>query len=104
MSDTTADLRQVIRRLEAKSRAMPSFRRSGSLEDLLGGAVEETEKGAVLCVRRRFAQSHHHGRQPIDAAREMAQGPLALLARVERQIARLPSRHGGAARPGLRAR
>ena len=83
MSDTTADLRQVIRRLEAKSRANPAFRRSGSLEDLLGGAVEETEKGAVLCVRRRFAQSHHHGRQPIDAAREMAQGPLALLARVE---------------------
>src|SRR5882724_11883608 len=83
MSDTAADLRQVIRRLEAKSRASPAFRRSGSIEDLLGGAVEETEKGAVLCVRRRFAPSHRHGRQPLEAARDMMQGPLALLARVE---------------------
>ena len=81
MTDAIHDLSRVIRRLEAKSRATPAFRRTGSLEDLLGGAVEETEKGRVLCVRRRFARDHRHGRQPLEAARDMAQGPLALMAR-----------------------
>jgi len=52
-----------------------------ALEDLLGGAVEETEKGRVLCVRRRFAEDHRHGRQPLHAARDMAHAPLALMAR-----------------------
>ena len=83
VSDAAFDLRQVIRRLEAKSRVSPAFRRTGSLEDLLGGAVEETEKGRLLCVRRRFAEDHRHGRQPLEAARDMAHGSLALLARAE---------------------
>ena len=81
MSDTASDLRQVIRRLEAKSRASPAFRRTGSLADLLGGAVEETEKGPVLCVRRRFAPDHRHGRQPLEATRDMTTGSVTLLAR-----------------------
>src|SRR5262249_1483736 len=81
VSDVAADLRQVIRRLEAKSRASPAFRRSGSLEDLVGGAVEETDRGNVLCVRRRFADDHHHGRQPLERARGITEAPLALLAR-----------------------
>ena len=76
-----SDLSQVIRRLEAKSRAPAPFRRTGSLEDLLGGSVEETDKGQILCVRRRFVAGHCHGRQPLDAARAMAHQPLALLAR-----------------------
>jgi len=81
VSDTASDLRQVIRRLEAKSRASPAFRRTGSLADLLGGAVEETEKGPVLCVRRRFASDHRHGRQPLETTRDMTTGSVTLLAR-----------------------
>jgi hypothetical protein len=81
VSDVASDLRQVIRRLEAKSRASSAVRRRGSLEDLVGGAVEETEKGRILCVRRRFAEDHHHGRQPLEAAREMGEGPRARRAR-----------------------
>jgi uncharacterized protein YprB with RNaseH-like and TPR domain len=81
VSDVASDLRQVIRRLEAKSRATPAFRHSGSLEDLLGGVVEETEKGSVLCIRRRFAEGHRHGRQPLELARGIAEGPLTLLTR-----------------------
>jgi uncharacterized protein YprB with RNaseH-like and TPR domain len=76
-----SDLSQVIRRLEAKSRAPAPVRRTGSLEDLLGGSVEETDKGQVLCVRRRFLSGHCHGRQPLDAARAISHHPLALLAR-----------------------
>ncbi len=81
MSDAISDLGRVIRRLEAKSRTSPAFRRTGSLEDLLGGVVEETDRGQVLVVRRRFDASHLHGRQPLGAARGMADAPLALLAR-----------------------
>ena len=83
MSDIASDLRQVIRRLEAKSRASPAFRKSGSLEDLVGGAVEETDRGNVLCVRRRFTDDHRHGRQPLERARGLTEAPLALLARGE---------------------
>jgi len=78
---SVSDLSQVIRRLEAKSRVPAPYRRTGSLEDLLGGSLEETDKGQVLCVRRRFVAGHCHGRQPLDAARAMAHHPLALLAR-----------------------
>jgi len=81
VSDAISDLGRVIRRLEAKSRTSPAFRRTGSLEDLLGGVVEETDRGQVLVVRRRFDASHLHGRQPLGAARGMADAPLALLAR-----------------------
>ena len=83
MSDAIHDLSRVIRRLEAKSRINAASRQTTSFEDLLGGAVEETEKGRVLCVRRRFAEGHRHGRQPLEAARDMAHGPLALMARVD---------------------
>jgi uncharacterized protein len=78
-----SDLSQVIRRLEAKSRVPAPYRRTGSLEDLLGGTIEETERGRILLVRRRFDAGHRHGRQPLEVTREMAAAPLALLARAE---------------------
>jgi uncharacterized protein YprB with RNaseH-like and TPR domain len=81
VSDAISDLGRVIRRLEAKSRTSPAFHRTGSLEDLLGGVVEETERGRILVVRRRFEAGHFHGRQLLDAARGMADAPLALLTR-----------------------
>lgn len=76
-----SELGKVIRRLEAKSRAGTAFMRTGALEDLLGGAVEDTAHGRVLVVRRRFGVGHRHGRQPLEAARSIGHGPLALLAR-----------------------
>jgi uncharacterized protein YprB with RNaseH-like and TPR domain len=79
-----ADLNEVIRRLESKSRARPSAAgRAASLETTLGGTVEETGAGRVLLVRRRFDLDHRHGRQPLSRAREIAPVPLRLLARAE---------------------
>ena len=83
MSDAIHDLSHVIRRLEAKSRINAASRQTASLEDLLGGAVEETPRGQVLVVRRRFDAGHRHGRQLLDGARGMADAPLALLGRSE---------------------
>ena len=56
-----ADLRGVIRRIEAKSRARPVVRRVGRLEDVLDGQVEETDGGPIFVVRRRFPAGHRHG-------------------------------------------
>jgi len=81
MSDAIPDLSRVIRRLEAKSRLNVASRHMSSLEELLGGVVEETERGRVLVVRRRFEAGHLHGRQLLDAARGMADAPLAVLTR-----------------------
>ena len=81
MSDAISDLGRVIRRLEAKSRNNVASRQMASLEDLLGGAVEETGHGSVLVVRRRFEAGHLHGRQLLDAARAMPDSSLALLTR-----------------------
>jgi len=72
------ELTRIIRRIEAKSRPRPSAR---SLEALLEGTVEETERGRLLVVRRRFAVDHRHGAQPLLAAREAAPAALALLSR-----------------------
>jgi uncharacterized protein YprB with RNaseH-like and TPR domain len=81
VSDAISDLSRIIRRLEAKSRTSPAFRRTGSLEDLLGGVVEETGHGRVLVVRRRFEAGHLHGRQLLGTARTMPDASLALLTR-----------------------
>lgn len=52
-----------------------------ALESLLDGAVEETERGRLLVVRRRFRVEHRHGAQPLIEAREAASDALALLGR-----------------------
>jgi hypothetical protein len=83
VSDAIPDLSRVIRRLEAKSRINAASRQMASLEDVLGGAVEETPRGQVLVVRRRFEGGHRHGRQLLDVARGMADPALALLGRSE---------------------
>ncbi len=81
MKDTASHLRQVIRRIEARSHVRPPAHRALSLEEALGGTVEETERGRILVVCRRFAAGHLHGAQPLALARRMAPGPLALLGR-----------------------
>ena len=78
MAPDLTELTRIIRRIEAKSRPRPSAR---SLEALLEGTVEETERGRLLVVRRRFAVDHRHGAQPLLAAREAAPAALALLSR-----------------------
>jgi uncharacterized protein len=73
-------VRQVIRRIEERHRAERAVRRVASLEAELGGGIEETERGPLLVVRRRFAAAHLHGAQPLGAARKAAGSALALLA------------------------
>ena len=58
-----------------------------SLEETLGGNVEETHAGPVLLVRRRFALEHRHGQEPLSRARAITSESLSLLARVEPSLA-----------------
>ncbi len=82
MSDVSlSELGHVIRRLEAKSLLRRPAVRAASLEEALGGTVEETEHGRVLLVRRRFDLGHRHGQQTLSRAGEIAPGPLGVLAR-----------------------
>ena len=81
LNDSALDLGQVIRRIEARSRVRPPAHRALSIEEALGGTVEETERGPILVVRRRFDAAHLHGAQPLALARRMAVEPMALLGR-----------------------
>ncbi|MBI2528548.1 MAG: ribonuclease H-like domain-containing protein [Candidatus Rokubacteria bacterium] len=76
-----ADLRDLIRRLEARTRAPRPDRPAASIQDAVAGAIEETERGPVLVVRRRWPLAHVHGGQPLTALRGAAPECLALLAR-----------------------
>jgi uncharacterized protein YprB with RNaseH-like and TPR domain len=73
------ELTRIIRRIEAKTRVRPTA--AASLEALLDGTVEETERGRLLVVRRRYPVGHRHGAQPLLAAREATPAALALLSR-----------------------
>jgi uncharacterized protein len=79
------ELTRIIRRIEAKARASSPAasppRARATIEDLLEGAIEETERGRLLVVRRRFPVDHRHGAQSLLAARDAASPALALLAR-----------------------
>ena len=79
---TPVELRDVIRRIEERTRLEGAARRpTSSLQEMVGGEEEETDRGCLLVVRRRFPRGHAHGVQPLASARELAPGPLALLAR-----------------------
>jgi uncharacterized protein len=78
-----ADLSRVIRRIEDKHRLRrPSVARA-SLEEALGGALEETGSGPILVVRRRFELPHLHGCQPLGEARELAAEAVEVLMRAD---------------------
>ena len=81
LAATPEELRRIIRRIEAKHRGLRPLRRAAALEDVVGGEVEETGRGAVWLVRRRFPVDHRHGTQPLAAARAMPPEALTLLAR-----------------------
>ena len=81
MARDLTELTRIIRRIEAKSRERPPAGAPRGLEALLDGAVEETERGKLLVVRRRFPVGHRHGAQPLMAARDATPAALALLSR-----------------------
>ena len=87
MARDLTELTRIIRRIEAKSRARPAAGSPRSLEVLLDGAVEETERGKLLVVRRRFPVGHRHGAQPLLAARDATPAALALLSRGDLPVA-----------------
>jgi len=84
-----SDLNRIVQRIEAKSQARRTGLRGRSLEDAVGGTVEETAVGPVLLVQRRFELTHRHGIQALGAAREIGPDLLTLLGRSE-----LPSSGG----------
>ena len=92
MARDLTELTRIIRRIEAKTRtsnprASPSAAARPTIEALLDGAVEETERGKLLVVRRRFPVGHRHGDQSLLAAREASPAALALLSRGDLPVA-----------------
>ncbi|MGH7367462.1 MAG: ribonuclease H-like domain-containing protein [Candidatus Rokuibacteriota bacterium] len=84
MARDLTELTRIIRRIEAKARTSNSLASPAArptIEALLDGSVEETERGRLLVVRRRFPVGHRHGAQPLLAAREAMPAALALLSR-----------------------
>jgi uncharacterized protein YprB with RNaseH-like and TPR domain len=81
---TLADLQRVIRRIEARSRPVaPAPRRAAAIEEVLGGAVVETDAGPLLVVTRRYPLDQPHGAQPLSGAAMLAPESLAVLARAQ---------------------
>jgi len=83
---SVSELGQVIRRLEAKSRLRHPTGRGASLEETLGGTLEETGGRRVLVVRRRFDLEHRHGQEALSRARAIAPEPLSLLTRAQAPV------------------
>jgi uncharacterized protein len=79
-----AELRQVIRRIEERTR-MGAVRpvRRGTLEELVEGAAEETERGSIFVTRRRYPLDGAHGAQPLGPIGALDGESLAMLARRE---------------------
>src|SRR5207302_816331 len=63
--DTLDDLRRVVRRVDP---GRPGRSRPEPIEALVGGALEETEHGPVLTVRREYALDHRHGEAVLGGA------------------------------------
>lgn len=73
--ETVAELRRVIRRIEASSRP------ARSLEDLVGGRVEETSQGPILAVRRTYDLGHRYGTLALSTALDASAEVLGLVSR-----------------------
>src|SRR5438445_554289 len=76
--DTLDDLRGVVRRVDpgrpGRSRPEPTGPR-------VGGALQETEHGPVLTVRREYALDHRHGEAVLGGAFAAAPALLGMLTR-----------------------
>jgi uncharacterized protein YprB with RNaseH-like and TPR domain len=75
---TVEELRRIIRRIET---ARPPRPGPEPPETALGGAVLETEHGALVAVRREYPLAHCHGRQPLTDAFDVGPTVLGLIAR-----------------------
>lgn len=77
-SQTVDELRRVIRRLEGRRalRVAPE-----PVENVLGGAIVETDGGEILVVRREYPLDHRHGRHGLASAMAPPAHLLRLLAR-----------------------
>src|SRR5207302_9910851 len=76
--DTLDDLRRVVRRVDPDH---PARARPEPIEALVGGALEETEHGPVLTVRREYALDHRHGGAVLGGAFAAAPALLGMLTR-----------------------
>jgi len=76
--DTLEDLRRVVRRVDP---GRPGRSRPEPIEALVGGALEETEHGPVLTVRREYALDHRHGEAVLGGAFAAAPALLGMLTR-----------------------
>src|SRR2546429_9870288 len=76
--DTLDDLRRVVRRAAP---GRPGRPRPEPIEALVGGALEETEHGPVLTVRREYALDHRHGEAVLGGAFAAAPALLGMLTR-----------------------
>src|SRR2546428_47724 len=76
--DTLDDLRRVVRRVDP---GRPGRSRPEPIEALVGGALEETEHGPVLTVRREYALDHRHGEAVLGGAFAAAPALLGMLTR-----------------------
>jgi uncharacterized protein len=75
---TLEDLRRVIRRIEQSRPPRPAPQPA---EAVIGGGVEETSQGPIVCVRREYALQHHHGGFALGPAFATAPALLAVLTR-----------------------
>jgi len=74
---TLDDLRRVIRRIEGARPPRPAPR---SVEAVLGGAVLETDAGAILAIHHEVALTEPYGPIPVGEVAAIAPATLALLA------------------------
>lgn len=85
--ESLAELRWVHRRINQNRplpRASPSSPGSASLEELTGGAIQETSSGSIFVVQREFPVEHSHGRVPLRLALDSAPDALrAIMGRPE---------------------
>src|SRR5260370_5228747 len=63
------------------ARGSPGCSRPEPIEALVGGALEETEHGPVLTVRREYALDHRHGEAVLGGAFAAAPALLGMLTR-----------------------
>jgi uncharacterized protein len=78
IAPTAEDLRRVVRRIEGRRppRVAPE-----PIENVLGGAVLETDAGPILVVRHEYSLDHRHGRHGLASAMDAPEHLVRLLAR-----------------------
>ncbi len=76
--NTLDELRRIVRRID---QSRPSHPAPEPIETLVGGAIEDTEHGPIVSVRREYALDHRHGATAFDSAFSAAPSLLGVLTR-----------------------